>query len=86
MCRYCHQRKAGDSVAEVTKATSLASAYLALNKPGHRIYKTRAALPQRETGQLTIAMATSRGVKVSQAVSNALGNFNTQGFRLSAIL
>ena len=65
VCRYCHQRKAGDSVAEVTKATSSASAHLALNKPGHRIYKTGAALPQRETSQLTIAIAASRSIKVS---------------------
>lgn len=44
-------------------------------------------IPHREEGQLTIAIAVARGVDipVSQSVANALGNFNVQRFRLSAI-
>ena len=87
ICRYCFQHRALDingGIAEVTKATSSASAHLALNKPGHRISKT-GTIPHREEGQLTIAMAVARGVDVSQSAANALGNFDVQRFRLSAI-
>ena len=42
VCWYCFQHKAlnvNGGVAEVTKAMSSASAYLALKKPGHHISK-----------------------------------------------
>jgi hypothetical protein len=87
ICRYCFQHRALDingGVVEVTKATSSASAHLALNKPGHRISKT-GTISHREEGQLTIAMAVACGVDVSQSAANALGNFDVQRFRLSAI-
>ncbi|KAI1663207.1 hypothetical protein L13192_12750, partial [Pyrenophora tritici-repentis] len=90
ICKYCHQHKIMDAtgvgVAEVTHATSSASAHLAINRTGHRITKAGVVQPALNNGQLTIAMAAKQGIEISQSVGNALGNFDVQRFRLAAII
>ncbi|KAI1670732.1 hypothetical protein L13192_06248 [Pyrenophora tritici-repentis] len=66
----------GVGVAEVTHATSSASAHLAINRTGHRITKAGVVQPALNNRQLTIAMAAKQGIEISQSVGNALGNFD----------
>ncbi|KAI2481055.1 hypothetical protein Ptr902_08081 [Pyrenophora tritici-repentis] len=90
ICKYCHQHKIMDAtgvgVAEVTHATSSASAHLAINRTGHRITKAGVVQPALNNGQLTIAMAAKQGIEISQSVGNALGNFDFEQPAFRAML
>lgn len=88
LCKYCHQHRLYDAtgvgLSEITQATTSASHHLAITKTGHRIVRTGVwQLKLREAGQTTIAMAASKGIAVSQAVANELGNFDIQRFQLA---
>lgn len=70
ICKYCHQRKildvSGIGMAEVTYATSSASAHLATDKPGHRLTKLGTVLKlMLKGGQTSIATLAKRGVNLS---------------------
>ena len=71
---------------DVTKSTSTARVHLESNQKGHRLTRNRRLKEATlKPGQRTLAGITQDGIEVTQAVSNALGNFNVQQFRLSAI-
>lgn len=89
ICAYCHQHKIIDrgrcGKYNVTLSTSAAGSHLERNVKGHRYTPDGRSKASLEPGQRTLAGIIRDGTEVSQAIGNALGNFNVQQFRLSAI-
>jgi hypothetical protein len=87
VCRYCHVNKlfGTGGVLETTSSTTSAWNHLEKQRAGHAIMRPGKQLQQLESGQLTLGSLMGSGVHVSQEVSNALGNFNQQQFRLAVV-
>jgi hypothetical protein len=91
LCKYCHQHKitdaTGKGIFNVTRATSTAINHLAEDKPSHRTTKLGVWPPPRSatSGQKSLKMAMDGGLHISQAVVNAIGNFNVHAFRTAVV-
>jgi hypothetical protein len=69
----------------VTQATSSAAKHLALESAGHRLIKD-GAKALLTGGERTILQLVAQGVAVSQEVANAMGSFDHQQFRVTAVM
>jgi hypothetical protein len=87
VCRFCHVNKllGTKAILETSSSTTSAWNHLEKQRAGHGLLRPGKQLEQLESGQLTLGSLMSSGVHVTQEVSNSLGNFNQQRFRLAVV-